>query len=514
MASLRLDFEAFSNDEINEIKRITEFAKALTPHDDEKLQELKNEIIPELLLKDPKIIIFTKYKDTLDYLEKNCKSKEYDTFVMHGDMSQNARTDIFGKFDRAKKAILIATDVISEGLNLQRLASNVVHYELPWNPNRLEQRNGRVDRIGQKKDIVSIRTLVIDKSLDKEILDLLLEKQRTIEIDRDYAAAYFGDEEYLKSVISQASSRRRNRKKGFDPDAPNLFNSVGVDETKKAVRQSFTTHEEDLKRKKKIEEETFYSSLDIELPEIDKRIAETKRIVGSQEEVQIFVKSALSRFNSAMIETGGGFFEIQLRDPRLLLQKFGSTIKKVTFDPELALTHPEAVILDAGHSIVRKLIDLVKAEFFTTGGIYGRNAYFFSSETDSVVFIYNFLIRYTAGLKEKRVIEELLTITIDNYSGKVLPKTGFKPAQTTRNLSQSDLADTIREALSFSSLDHIVQEKIRERRLQLIEERQELYKKILVESKSTDQPAWLDDIIHIEDAGYDLLTITIIQPLN
>lgn len=49
------------------------------------------------------------------------------------------------------KAILIATDVISEGLNLQRLASNVVHYELPWNPNRLEQRNGRVDRIGQKE---------------------------------------------------------------------------------------------------------------------------------------------------------------------------------------------------------------------------------------------------------------------------------------------------------------------------------------------------------------------------
>jgi len=513
-ASLRLDFEALSKDEINEIKRIIEYAKSLSPRDDEKLQELKNGIIPELLLKDPKIIIFTKYKDTLDYLEKNCKSKEYETFVMHGDMSLNARTDIFGKFDRAKKAILIATDVISEGLNLQRLASNVVHYELPWNPNRLEQRNGRVDRIGQKKDTVCIRTLVIDKSLDKEILDLLLEKQRTIEIDRDYAAAFFGDEEYLKSVISQASSRRRNRKKGFDPDAPNLFSSVGVDETKKAVRQSFTSREEDLLRKKKIEEETFYSSLDIELPEIDKRIAETKRIVGSQEEVQIFVKAALSRFDSAMIESGAGFFEIQLRDTRLLLQRFGSNIKKVTFDPELALTHPEAVILDAGHPLVRKLIDLVKADFFNTGGVYGRNAYFFSSENDTVIYVYNFLVRYTAGLKEKRVIEELLTITIESYSGKAILNTVFKPAQTTRSLSQSDLADTIRDALSYSNLDQIVREKIRVRRLKLIEERQELYKKILVESKNTDQPAWLDDIIHIEDAGYDLLTVTIIQPLN
>jgi superfamily II DNA or RNA helicase len=513
-ASLKLDFEALSKDEINEIKNIIHYAKSLTPREDEKLQELKNVIIPELLSKDSKVIIFTRYKDTMDYLEKNCKSKEYDTFTMHGDMSLNSRTETFGKFDRSKKAILVATDVISEGLNLQRLSSNIVHYELPWNPNRLEQRNGRVDRIGQKREVVYIRTLVIDKSLDKEILDLLLEKQRTIKIDRDYAAAFFGDEEYLKSVISQASTRNRNRKKGFDPDAPNLFNSAGVDETKKAVRQSFTSSEEDLKRKKKILEETFYSSLDIELPEIDKRIAETKRIVGSQEEVQIFVKSGLAAFSSALLDSGAGFFEIQIRDPRLLLPRYGEIIKKVTFDPEIALTQPDAVILDAGHPIVRKLIDLVKAEFFTKGGLYGRNAYFYSSETDVVIYLYNFLVRYTAGLKEKRVIEELLTVTIDSFSGKIIENNVFSPSQTTRSLSQTDLAESIKDAVSYNRLEQIISERIQERRLILIDERQELYKKILVDSKSTDQPAWLDDIIHIEDAGYDLLAVTIILPLN
>jgi len=50
--------------------------------------------------------------------------------------------------------------------------------------------------------------------------------------------------------------------------------------------------------------------------------------------------------------------------------------------------------------------------------------------------------------------------------------------------------------------------------MNLIAERQELYKKILVESKNTEQPNWLDDIIYIEEAGHDLLTITIINPLN
>ncbi len=513
MASLRLDFEALSQDEIAELKRIIEFGETLTPKDDEKLQKLKIDILPELMAKDPKVILFTKYKDTLDYLEKNLKTKDFETFMMHGDMSLNTRTEIFGKFDRAKKAILIATDVISEGLNLQRLASNVVHYELPWNPNRLEQRNGRVDRIGQKREIVHIRTLVVDKSIDKEILDLLLEKQKTIEIDRDYAAAYFGDEESLKNLISEASTRKKNKKNKFDPNVPNLFSSVAVDETKKAVRLSFSSIEEDKKRKKKIEEESFYSSLDIELPEIDKRIEETKRIVGSQEEVLSFVKAALSRFNSALIDKGSGFYEITINDARLILQRFGDNIKKVTFDPELALTNPDAIILDAGHPFVRKLIELVKAEFFTNKGLYGRNAYFFCNEVEAVTWHYHFLVRFTVGLKEKRVIEELISIALDSYSEMAMPNTSFTPAQTTRCLSQTDVTEQINEALSFKGLDKLVDDKIKERRIKLIEERQELYNKILVDSRDTKQPDWLNDIIHIDEAGHDLLTLTIIQPL-
>lgn len=513
MASLRLDFEALSQDEIAELKRIIEFGETLTPKDDEKLQKLKTDILPELIAKDPKVIIFTKYKDTLDYLEKNLKTKDFDTFIMHGDMSLNARTEIFGKFDRAKEAILIATDVISEGLNLQRLASNVVHYELPWNPNRLEQRNGRIDRIGQKREIVYIRTLVVDKSMDKEILDLLLEKQRTIEIDRDYAAAYFGDEESLKSIILEASTKKKNRKKGFDPNFPDLFSSVGLDETKKAVRQAFTSLEDDKKRKMKIEEESFYSSLDIELPEIDKRIEETKRIVGSQDEVLAFVKTALSRFNSALIDKGSGFYEITINDARLILQRYGDNIKKVTFDPELALTNPDAIIFDAGHPFVRKMIELVKAEFFTNKGLYGRNAYFFCKEVEAVTYLYNFLVRFTVGLKEKRVIEELISIAVDSYSEQTIPIVNFTPAQTTRSLSQTELTEQINDALAFKHLDKLVNEKVKERRFKLIEERQELYNKILVDSKDTKQPTWLNDIIHIEEAGHDLLTLTIIQPL-
>ena len=77
--------------------------------------------------------------------------------------------------------VLVATDCLSEGVNLQEHYDAVVHYDLPWNPNRLEQREGRVDRFGQVKPIV--KTVLIygsDNEMDLVVLDVLLRKARTI----------------------------------------------------------------------------------------------------------------------------------------------------------------------------------------------------------------------------------------------------------------------------------------------------------------------------------------------
>jgi len=156
---------------------------------------------------------------------------------------------------------------------------------------------------------------------------------------------------------------------------------------------------------------------------------------------------------------------------------------------------------------------LVKAEFFTNKGLYGRHAYFFCNEVEAVTWHYNFLVRFTVGLKEKRVIEELISIAVDSYSETSLSITNFTPAQTTRSIAQADVTEQINDALAFQGLDKLIDGKIKERRIKLIEERQELYNKILVDSKDTKQPDWLNDIIHIEEAGHDLLTLTIIQPL-
>ena len=514
MASSKLDKELIDDTDKILLEDLLKLAKSIKPADDVKFQELKNKVLPELLYIDPKVIIFTKYKDTLDYLGSNLSGDDFDIFTMHGDLSLNKRHEIFLHFENSQKAILIATDVISEGLNLQRLASCIVHYELPWNPNRLEQRNGRVDRIGQLKEYVHIRTFVLDKTLDKDILDLLITKANNIREDRGYSAAYFGDEDYIKSVLQEATNRSKKRRKKKMQEGPTLFDSIGQDKVKEAVKKSISK-EEDEKRLKKIEEESFYDSLNIDLPEIDKRISETQAIVGSQSDVELFVKATATFFRSVIIDRKDGFQDIKINDPRLELPKYGDKLTKITFDPEIGLTHPDATVLEIGHPFVRRLIEIVKSEFFGKNGIYGRNAWYYSNQVSAVSFVYNVLVRYTVGLKEKQVIEEMLTFGFDGYSQNELEENFIKtlvPSPTTAVLSEEDFRDFMEEAINFPDFAKIMNRKIEERRLKLIAERQELYKKIIKESDNTNEASWIDDIIFIEKAGADLLTVTVVLP--
>ena len=108
--------------------------------------------------KDERIIIFTEYKQTLNYIMEMLKRKGYITpYVdcLYGGMDSNLRQNLKERFNNEESnlKILVATDAASEGVNLQNGCRYVLHYDIPWNPMRMEQRNGRVDRHGQRRDI-------------------------------------------------------------------------------------------------------------------------------------------------------------------------------------------------------------------------------------------------------------------------------------------------------------------------------------------------------------------------
>jgi superfamily II DNA or RNA helicase len=95
-------------------------------------------------------IVFTEYRDTLAHVRAHLRM---DCAVIHGGLNRRERSAALDAFSRARGSVLLATDAAGEGLNLQHAARVVINLELPWNPVRLEQRIGRVDRIGQRHTV-------------------------------------------------------------------------------------------------------------------------------------------------------------------------------------------------------------------------------------------------------------------------------------------------------------------------------------------------------------------------
>ena len=149
---------------------------------DRKWEELSKLLSSDDAMRDPegkrrKLVIFTEHRDTLNYLNERISNlRGHEAIVMiHGGMGREDRKKAQESFKNIPETeILIATDAAGEGINLQR-ANLMVNYDLPWNPNRLEQRFGRIHRIGQT-EVCHLWNLVAIKTREGEVYHRLLEK--------------------------------------------------------------------------------------------------------------------------------------------------------------------------------------------------------------------------------------------------------------------------------------------------------------------------------------------------
>ncbi|MFC1548141.1 helicase-related protein, partial [Candidatus Neomarinimicrobiota bacterium] len=139
--------------EQEELTNLSELLEACQSEPDSKLTRLL-ETLREVCEEYPndKVIIFSEYVDTVDSIKTALETT--DNYAgkccsLAGESSRLRRQEILSDFFSDQKLILIATDAAGEGLNLHEYCHRIIHFELPWNPNRLEQRNGRIDRYGQ-----------------------------------------------------------------------------------------------------------------------------------------------------------------------------------------------------------------------------------------------------------------------------------------------------------------------------------------------------------------------------
>jgi len=212
---------------LDELIDIAEKAKT----EDPKLDTLES-IVSGIRDDEPKanILIYTEYVDSLDAIKERLDGSDFGTIMsISGDDDEKTRIATTKKFRTREKIILVSTDTAAEGLNLHDKCHHLIHFELPFNPNRLEQRNGRIDRYGQKLE-PRVFYMYVRGTFEERILLRLIakyEKQRarltfvpnTLGISTDSDAT---QARLLKGLIEEDAKLFK--------DEPTLFNLIEEDE--------------------------------------------------------------------------------------------------------------------------------------------------------------------------------------------------------------------------------------------------------------------------------------------
>lgn len=161
------------------------------------------EITHNWLKEHGRVLIFTQHTDTVTGLLRRMDLEGLTARSFHGSMSARERAETIGAFRSGDAPIMISTDAGAEGQNLQ-FCNCVLNFDLPWNPMRIEQRIGRIDRLTQPKDEVFIANLYAQRTVDESVYRLLAEKLRMFELLFGQVTTILGELDDAKSATFEA----------------------------------------------------------------------------------------------------------------------------------------------------------------------------------------------------------------------------------------------------------------------------------------------------------------------
>jgi len=333
--------------EIETIDSLIDRAKDIIQNEEEiKLKQLK-ESLKELTekypeQKDKKILIFTESRDTLEYLEKKIGCWGYSINTIHGGMRLEDRIRAEGIF-KNETQLLVATEAAGEGINLQ-FCHLMVNYDIPWNPNRLEQRMGRIHRYGQAKEVY-VFNLVAEDTREGEVLKKLFDKLEEIgqALGSDKVFDVVSEVLYninLPQLLMDAVTNARSMEdilKGIDIPVDENY----ITQVKENLGESLATRYIDYTRIKEMQQQ-----------------AQEHRLIP--EYTEGFFKKALIKVGGKFKERKDGFLAIDsipFEIRRVVEQDgfrrcFGECLKKypkVTFDKEIAFKNPEAEFISCNY---------------------------------------------------------------------------------------------------------------------------------------------------------------------
>lgn len=343
--------------EIETLETLADTAQEIISSETEmKVRELRNTLDDlEAKFSGEKILIFTESRDTLAYLQKKMEAWGYAVTVIHGGMKLEERIEAEQEFKDCTQ-MLIATEAAGEGINLQ-FCHLMINYDLPWNPNRLEQRMGRIHRYGQTQKCFVVN-LVAEDTREGMVLTALFKKIEEIKMALGSDKVF----DVLSEVLYGVNLSRLLREAAANAKSPDeLLAEIDIDvdegyltQVKADLGESLATDYIDYTR----------------LREMAARAREQRLI---PEYTEAFFRKAFATLKGKLHNSRDGFLAIEripipirgLAEADAFKRKHGTILTaypKATFDKEVAFKNPDAEFLSFGHPLFEAVLEWVQAE--------------------------------------------------------------------------------------------------------------------------------------------------------
>ncbi|MBU6246103.1 MAG: DEAD/DEAH box helicase [Actinomycetales bacterium] len=245
-------------------------------------------------------IVFCRFIDTAEYVAEHLAGqlgKGVTIAAVTGTLPPSERQQrIRDLIEVDGRHVLVATDCLSEGVNLQEGFQAVVHYDLAWNPTRHEQREGRVDRFGQRADIVRAVTIYgTDTRIDGIVLDVLIRKHREIAKATGVSVPVPDTSDSVVEALLEGLLLR-----GQDPDQ--LVLDIGLEQQANALHQQCESAAEQEKASR-----AKYAQRSIHPQEVAREVEDIRRALGTHADIEEFATEALRALGASVIGTPDGF---------------------------------------------------------------------------------------------------------------------------------------------------------------------------------------------------------------
>ena len=395
-------------------------------------------------------VVFCRYIATAHYVAEQLR-KQFPTITVEsvtGEYTPEEREQRVQAMEEAEQRLLVATDCLSEGINLQHLFTAVIHYDLAWNPTRHEQREGRVDRFGQQAPQVRCSMLYgQDNPVDGFVLNVILRKAEAIKQELGVLVPMPEDETRINQALVKAALMKR----GESSAAPQQFSLFDFEEAEEPLKPLQVQWHDALDKAKA--NRTVFAQRRIRPEEVMPEWEKQQTALGTEEDVRRFVQTACARLN-APLEVG------KRNNYKLLPQHFPEVLKQRLADEgiekPLLLNFTE---LHRSHPVVTLLAEhLLEEALLGEKPLAARCAATVTEAVDVVTTLYLLRLRHQLSYVRRRqpyqlMAEETVTLAV---RGRTQPEwlldeqtDNLLKCQPSGNLPVEVMQREVKQALDF-----------------------------------------------------------------